>query len=165
MAPVKVLDTAALIVWSVEMISGGIVLEAQRSELSRVAPERLMVIEATELVWSSPNEDSVEKAREWAIETGDIAGLSEVDLGLLALAIELEGTMYTDDYRLQNLCTVAGITWSPVATDGINSVWTWEIRCSGCGFKSEVPSQTTPAGHNTGECDICGSPLQIKKRV
>ncbi len=48
MAPVKVLDTAALIVWSVEMISGGIVLEAQRSELSRVAPERLMVIEATE---------------------------------------------------------------------------------------------------------------------
>ena len=103
MAPGDVLDTAALIAWPVERIVGRMVLRAQREELYRVAPDRLVLLDAVEVDWASPGDASVEAARELAMLTGDIAGLSSIDLELLALAMEREGTLFTDDYRLQNL--------------------------------------------------------------
>ena len=96
--------------------------------------------------------------------TGDIAGLSSIDLELLALAMEREGTLFTDDYRLQNLCSRAEIPWASVMTEGINSIWSWEVRCTGCGIKHEIPSQTSASKGDIGDCDICGSPLKSKRR-
>ena len=164
MAPGDVLDTAALIAWPVERIVGRMVLRAQREELYRVAPDRLVLLDAVEVDWASPGDASVEAARELAMLTGDIAGLSSIDLELLALAMEREGTLFTDDYRLQNLCSRAVIPWASVMTEGINSIWSWEVRCTGCGIKHEIPSQTSASKGDIGDCDICGSPLKSKRR-
>ena len=164
MAPGDVLDTAALIAWPVERIVGRMVLRAQREELYRVAPDRLVLLDAVEVDWASPGDASVEAARELAMLTGDIAGLSSIDLELLALAMERKGTLFTDDYRLQNLCSRAEIPWASVMTEGINSIWSWEVRCTGCGIKHEIPSQTSASKGDIGDCDICGSPLKSKRR-
>ena len=125
MAPGEVLDTAALIAWPVERIDGGMVLEAQREELHRVAPNRLVLLDAVEVNWASPGDASIEAARKLAMLTGDIAGLSSIDLELLALAMERGATLFTDDYRLQNLCSRAEIPWASVMTEGIISIWSF----------------------------------------
>ena len=164
MAPGDVLDTAALIAWPVERIVGRMVLRAQREELYRVAPDRLVLLDAVEVDWASPGDASVEAARELAMLTGDIAGLSSIDLELLALAMEREGTLFTDDYRLQNLCSRAEIPWASVMTEGINSIWSWVVRCTGCGIEHETPAQTSASKGDIGDCDICGSPLKSKRR-
>ncbi|HJM77154.1 MAG: hypothetical protein QGF28_05210 [Candidatus Thalassarchaeaceae archaeon] len=164
MAPIAVLDTAALIAWPLEAMRGGIVLESQKVELGRVAPERLLVLEAADLKWHSPNDDSMGKAEEMAIGTGDMAGLSSIDLNLLALAMEHEATLFTDDYRLQNICEKGGIPWATVSTRGISSIWSWEIRCPGCGAEQEIPSQTPVKKGDFGVCNACGSPLRVKRK-
>tara|TARA_B100000959_G_scaffold282413_1_gene348733 strand:+ start:1466 stop:1963 length:498 start_codon:yes stop_codon:yes gene_type:complete len=165
MGPVRILDTAALISWPLEMIRRGMALESQRTEVSRVAADRLVMLEAAELQWSNPSEDSWQRAKEIAIETGDIAGLSEVDLGLIALAIEFRGEICSDDYRIQNVCEVARLEWSPVSTDGITEPWSWEVRCTACELVHEVPRETMPASERIGECRECGSQLSIKRRM
>ncbi|MDP6703560.1 MAG: hypothetical protein QF760_03430 [Candidatus Thalassarchaeaceae archaeon] len=165
MASVEVLDTAALIAWPLERIEGGMVLESQREELSRVAPDRLALLDAVEVNWASPGDAAIEAAGKLAMQTGDIAGLSSTDLNLLALAMEHEAILFTDDYRLQNLCGKGGIPWASVSTRGISAIWSWEVRCSGCGVEQEIPSQTPLTKGDIGTCYVCGSPLRIKRKM
>ena len=163
MESVDVLDTSALISWPVERMSGAVVLEGQKEEVERKFPERMISLEVSDLNWETPTDESVEIARKLASKTGDISGLSSIDLGLLALAIEKNGRLHTDDYRLQNLCKNAGVEWLPVETGGISSVWKWEVRCSGCQSKAEQPNFVTLKKEELGECQDCGAPLRVKK--
>lgn len=50
-----------------------------------------------------PKESYLKKVREKAREVGSLRKLSETDLGVLALALEKSGEIYTDDYTLQNV--------------------------------------------------------------
>ena len=118
-----ILDTSALINWPIDALNGGFVVSGQRSEVERIAPERMLSIETAGVNWSSPSSESVQESTAIARKTGDLDGLSETDLHLLALAIELGGHMHTDDYRLQNLCNSVGVSWSPVVSEGIKENW------------------------------------------
>ena len=159
----EVLDTAALLAWPVERMRGGLVVPGQRAELLRISPDRELALEAAELVWATPSEDALSKARELATKTGDMAGLSSVDFDLLALAVERGSVLVTDDYRLQNLCELAGIAWSSVTTEGIRSMWSWQLRCSGCRSIVDTPDSPSP-DKNLGNCRECGSELVLRRR-
>nr|AIF08897.1 putative nucleic acid binding protein [uncultured marine group II/III euryarchaeote KM3_33_F08] len=158
----RVLDTAALLHLPLPELDG-FVADSQRDEIERLSPERAFALIATKLVWQPPTPDSLIRAREVAVETGDIAGLSPVDLDLLALAIELDAILVTDDYRLQNCCTAAGLKCEPVLTDGIQAKWTWYLKCVGCGAEHEGHSASQAKG-DYGDCDLCGSPLKMRKK-
>ncbi len=164
MERVEVLDTSALVSWPVAALEGGFVVEGQRAEVDRVAPERNLSIEAANLHWDLPSEISLRQATDLARGTGDIVGLSETDLSLLALAIEKNGRMHTDDYRLQNLCSAAGLDWLAVESDGISHVWNWEVRCPGCGNAPEAQKGTRPSGDSLGQCKDCGLALIISRK-
>jgi len=163
MASGEVLDTAALLAWPVERMRGALVVPEQRAELVRIAPDRELALEAAQLVWATPSEDALSRARVLAATTGDMAGLSNVDFGLLALAVERGATLITDDYRLQNLCQLGGISWSSVTTEGIRSMWSWDLRCSGCGLVFDSPESPSP-DRNLGNCRECGSEIVLKRR-
>ena len=160
----NILDTSALINWPIDALEGGFVVNSQRSEVERIAPERMLSIEAVRVNWSSPSPKSVRESTIIARNTGDLDGLSETDLHLFALAIELEGHMHTDDYRLQNLCSSVGIRWSSVESEGISEVWNWEIRCRGCGTVAVGSEKTRPASEELGRCVECGSELRSVKK-
>ena len=160
----KILDTSALINWPIDSLDGGFVVNGQRSEIERVAPERMLSIETARMNWVSPSPESVQESTVIARKTGDIDGLSETDLHLFALAIELGGHMHTDDYRLQNLCNSVGVEWSPVVSEGISEVWNWEIRCMGCGALASGTGNTRPASEEIGSCAECGSGLRVVKK-
>ena len=163
MAAGEVLDTAALIAWPLERMRGSLVVPSQRAELSRISPDREIMLDAAALEWASPGSAAVARASGLATTTGDMAGLSPVDLELLALAIERAATLATDDYRLQNLCELGGVPWLSVTMEGISSLWSWELRCTGCG--AVLPSPDTPSSHRElGNCSDCGSTLKLSRK-
>ncbi len=159
----NVLDTAALINWPIELLDGGYVVENQRLELSRVSPDRMLSLEAANLIWKSPSRESIDEATNISRDTGDLGGLSETDLSLIALVIDIRGHLHTDDYRIQNVCGSSGIKWSPVETVGISETWNWELKCIGCGGVTSGRGRTRFAREGPGVCEDCGSELRFRK--
>ena len=106
-----VLDTAALLHWPVEKIAGNLVANSQMAELENLSPERAMLVEALDLRWESPDTKDAEIA---AAKTGDLPRLSPVDLDVIAIAINSNETLYTDDYSMQNVCRFLGLDFQPV---------------------------------------------------
>ncbi|MFA6642760.1 MAG: hypothetical protein WCS40_05120, partial [Methanomethylophilus sp.] len=98
---------------------------------------------------------SVAKVEEAARKTGDIGRLSPVDITVLALALDVHGTVLTDDYSIQNTARVLGIPYRAVGQAGITRKEKWNWQCTGCGkwFKEKYD-----------ECPICGSPLRSHRK-
>ena len=61
---------------------------SQREELANLSTDREMLLDGADLQWSTPSAFSLERASKVATESGDLAGLSPVDLEILALALE-----------------------------------------------------------------------------
>jgi len=163
MAAGEVLDTAALIAWPLERMRGSLVVPSQRAELSRISPDREMLLDAAGMEWVTPGPTALARASDIATDTGDMAGLSPVDLELLALTIERVATLVTDDYRLQNLCESGGVPWLSVTMEGITSLWSWELRCTGCGAVLPSPDAPSPS-RELGDCADCGSTLRLSRK-
>ena len=101
-------------------------------------------------------------ATEWirlAEALGEGGRLSEADMDLLALAMDLEVPCLTDDYSIQNVAALLGIEALPFREAGIKDVWTWGLRCSGCRrtFEAEEARAGDP-------CPVCGAPLRTAPR-
>ena len=163
MAAGEVLDTAALIAWPLERMRGSLVVPSQRAELSRISPDREMLLDAAGMEWVTPDPTALARASDIATNTGDMAGLSHVDLELLALAIERVATLVTDDYRLQNLCERGGVPWLSVTMEGISSLWSWELRCTGCRAVLPAPDAPSPS-RELGNCADCGSAIKLSRK-
>lgn len=98
---------------------------------------------------------SVGKVREAAGKSGDLGRLSDVDITVLALAVDTGGTILTDDYSIQNVSRIMGIPFMPVGMPGIRKVEKWNYQCIGCRkwFKEKQK-----------ECPICGSGMKACRR-
>ncbi|WP_458209749.1 NOB1 family endonuclease [Haladaptatus sp. NG-SE-30] len=100
-----------------------------------------------------PRDDTVEKVRRAAGETGDRDVLSNTDIRLVAAAFELDGTLVTDDYAMQNVADRMNVSVDVIAQDGIEEQRNWKFQCAGCGREFD---------ENKDRCPICGSPLSRK---
>lgn len=99
-----------------------------------------------------PSIAALERARDAARKTGDDVVLSEVDLELLAKALELSAKLATDDYALQNAALHLGIKVEPVAQPRIRKIVKRTRKCIGCGRSFEGE-----------ECPVCGTPAVKRK--
>ena len=102
-----------------------------------------------------PSPESLDRIRMAAESTGDIAKLSETDIEVLALALEKDAILISDDYSVQNVAALLKIQFQ---TDlgGIREIIHWTFRCRGCGryFDEQHP-----------DCPVCGSEIrQVKKK-
>ena len=90
-----------------------------------------------------------------AQNTGDRNALSDADISIISLALQLGHTLVTDDFSVANLASALGINVRP-ATAGkdIKQVRKWIYYCAGC-------SRIFSAG---GECPLCGNALRRKYR-
>jgi len=98
---------------------------------------------------------SVEKVKDTARKSGDIGRLSDVDISVIALAIDLSGTVLTDDFSIQNVCALMHIEYRSVGTDGIKKIERWNYRCVGCGrwYKEKLD-----------DCPVCGSSMKAHRK-
>jgi UPF0271 protein len=86
--------------------------------------------------------------------TGDSKRLSPVDVDLLALASDLDATILTDDYSIQNTAKFLGLKYKAVGMKDIKQLVKWRYKCLGCGkvFDKEMP-----------DCPVCGSKLRTTR--
>ncbi|MCH1540681.1 MAG: hypothetical protein L7S56_04505 [Candidatus Poseidonia sp.] len=160
----RVLDTAALLHWPLERLSGGICASSQRRELESVSETRSLLLEAANLDWRDAPPSWLDRAKQVASTSGDLPRLSDVDLDVLALAVGLSAVLVTDDYKLQNTFKAHGGVVESVNTKGASQVWHWELRCLGCRATFPVPKDAQRSKKGAvGECERCGSPTEMKR--
>jgi len=97
-----------------------------------------------------PGDAARKKVSEAAKGTGDDARLSETDREILALAWELRAAIVSDDYSVQNVAGVLGLS-TVSQMDGIRKTINWTYRCRGCGryYDEKQP-----------DCPVCGSEVR-----
>ena len=103
-----------------------------------------------------PTSKNSERVKEAAERTGDIGRVSTTDMDILALALDIDAIILTDDYSVQNLAKHLDIDYRSGVEKGIKKEFEWHWRCRGCGryFDEEKV-----------DCPICGSELRsVRKR-
>ena len=152
---VKVLDASAIIHGYNPVIEEGEHYTTPEV-LEEVESKKIIVDQALsfgKLKIMSPNKECINKVEEIVKKTGD--NLSKQDIGILALALNLNAILYTDDYGIQNVAKklnieVRGISFKPTDKDFV-----WRKVCEGC-------KKLYPADYEEEVCEICGSPLKRK---
>ena len=120
----------------------------------------LTAVESGKVKVMQPKEEFLAKAKAAAASVGDAHKLSEADMQLLALALELEAAgkdpqIVTDDYSIQNVAKESGLGFVSLATFGIRRVLKWIRYCPAC-------HKVYPADYRGSTCGVCGTPLKRK---
>ncbi|MEM2913475.1 MAG: hypothetical protein QXR06_03940 [Candidatus Bathyarchaeia archaeon] len=97
-------------------------------------------IESGRLKLINPSVKCIDIAKEASREVGDIGSLSEADIEVLALAVQLkdrgyEAVVLTDDYSMQNVAEKLELNFTPLANLGIRYHLSWIYYCPACGRK------------------------------
>jgi UPF0271 protein len=132
--------------------SPSISMELEKSEMN----DRFNYLVDAGLRIMSPSAESIRKVRAGAQKTGDINRLSEPDLELLGLALELNGVILSSDYSIQNLACELNIPFLSPTEDEITNKITWQFQCKGCAQIFDKKEK---------ECPICGSQLRFKPKT
>lgn len=117
-------------------------------------------VDSGKLKVKMPEESSSLKVKESSKAVGDLLYLSEADLHVLALALELKNAGYspsivTDDYSIQNVANQIGVSFASLMTFGIRFRLYWIVYCPACHRKY-------PADYKMKKCKICGTTLKRK---
>ncbi|WP_323675339.1 NOB1 family endonuclease [Halorubellus sp. PRR65] len=124
-----------------------------REELTDESGYRFDAMEGAGMRIHIPDAGTVERVERAARETGDLAELSDTDVRLVATTFELDGTLVTDDYAMQNVAERLDVRVEVIARDGISEQRDWVFQCAGCGREFD---------ENKDRCPICGSDLTRK---
>jgi len=121
---------------------------AVREELADDAVYRYEAMEGAGMRVHVPGDESVARVRQAAAETGDDGVLSRPDRRLLAAALELEATLVTDDYAVQNVADALGLEVEAIERGEIDERRDWRFQCQGCGREFD---------DDPGRCPVCGA--------
>ena len=124
-----------------------------REELEDESAYRFNALEGSGMHLHIPDDGTVERIERAARETGDLAELSRTDIRLIATAFELDGSLVTDDYAVQNVAEKLNVVVEVIARDGIEEQRAWTFQCQGCGREFD---------DQRDRCPICGSALSRK---
>ncbi len=110
------------------------------------------LLETNRLKIREPDKESTKTAIIAAKDTGDFPQLSKQDISIIALCIEMNGEIISDDFAISNVVKNLGLKISPIMTQGIKDVGKWIHYCPGC--RTNHP--------NKKECPMCGTLLKRK---
>ncbi len=114
------------------------------------------LIESNTLQILNSDRESIQNVVAAARETGDYVKLSEADISIIALALQLGIMLVTNDYAVANVATTLKIPVKSVAGKGITHTRRWIAYCSACG---------RAFGPNAKECRFCGNRLRRKYKI
>ena len=110
------------------------------------------LMETKRLKISDPDAEFVDKIKAASKKTGDFNQLSKQDISVIALCLQMNGEIITDDFAISNVAKNLNLKVSPLMTSGINDVGNWIHYCPGCKKNFESGS----------ECSLCGTRLKRK---
>ena len=111
-----------------------------------------ILIETKRLMICDPEHQFVITANNTAKKSGDIPNLSDEDISTIALSLQLNAELVTDDFAVSNVAKNLGIKVIPVMTNGIKNIITWKYYCPGCKINFS----------KVRECPRCGNKLKRK---
>jgi UPF0271 protein len=109
------------------------------------------LIDSDKLKILEPSKECLDQVIAIAKKSGDYQRLSKADLSILALALQLNSKLISDDYAVQNTAAILKIPVATIATKGITKVRRWINFCSGC---------NKAYGPNIKQCGLCGNILK-----
>ena len=117
-------------------------------------------VERGKLKVRTPSVSFLDRIKEASKTVGDVLFLSDVDVQVLALALELKSKGYnplivTDDYSIQNVANQIGLKFAPLMTFGIRFRLYWILYCPACHRKY-------PSDCKLKFCEVCGTQLKRK---
>ncbi len=99
--------------------------------------------DAEDIAVYAPSEDAVETVETAAADRGE--DLSDADVQVVALALDRDATVASDDYGVQNVCDALGVPYTGVVRDDIDAGVSWRTVCADCGRPVDGDA-----------CDVCG---------
>ena len=111
-----------------------------------------ILIETRRLKISDPEHKFIITVNNAAKKSGDFPNLSQEDVSIIALSLQLNAELITDDFAVSNVAKNLSIKVIPVMTSGIKNVVIWKYYCPGC--KTNFSKVT--------ECPRCGNRLKRK---
>jgi UPF0271 protein len=123
-------------------------------EIKHIKKEQAVIstlIESKRLLIIEPEQKFTEIVRQEAKETGDFHNLSEEDISVIALCLQLGGELLTDDFATSNVAKHLNLMVFPVMTKGVIKT-NWVYFCSGC----------EKSFSKLSVCPICGNKLRRK---
>lgn len=119
-------------------------------------------IENRKLMIRNPKSSVLQEILEASRKVGDMRYLSEADLQVLALALELKGRglsplIITDDYSIQNVANKIDVEFTSLLTFGIKFRFKWILYCPACYRKY-------PPDYKFNICEVCGTTLKRKPK-
>jgi endoribonuclease Nob1 len=123
-------------------------------EIKHIKKEQAVIsalIESKRLQIIEPEQKFAEIVGQKAKETGDFHNLSEEDISVIALCLQLRGELLTDDFATSNVAKHLNLMVLPVMTKGVVKT-NWVYFCSGC----------EKSFSKLSVCPICGNKLRRK---
>lgn len=119
-------------------------------------------VENRKLMVRKPKDFFLQEIRVASRKVGDISYLSEADLQVLALALELKDRglrplIVTDDYSIQNVANKIDVEFTSLMTFGIKFRFKWILYCPACYRKY-------PPDYKFKICEVCGTTLKRKPK-
>jgi len=111
-----------------------------------------ILIETRRLKISDPEQRFVIMVNNAAKKSGDFPNLSQEDISIIALSLQHNAELITDDFAVSNVAKNLSIKVIPVMTSGIKNVIIWKYYCPGC--KTDFSKVT--------KCPRCGNKLKRK---
>jgi len=99
-----------------------------------------------------PDPLSVKRVQEKARQSHDLEKMSPVDVGILALALQLGAMVLSDDYCMQNVAELLSLKWAGQRAIKRTIQWTIKYRCGGCGRYWAKQYE---------QCPVCGSSVRL----
>ncbi len=154
-------DTSAILSGKYDILSAGaFVTDSALSEIRKGKISRHLGYLEGNIHVKSPTAKAVDAVKSEARRTGDIDRLSQTDIDVIALSLELGAILVTDDFSIQNVAATMGIEVHGANLNDIGKEIEWTFRCTGCGRFF---------GKRISECPVCGHPVKnfprrIRKR-
>lgn len=105
----------------------GVIKELEDEE----SKERLLYfLNSGKIKIKEPNAETVEEVSKKSQISGD--NLSLTDIKLIALAIDLNSAIISEDYGIQNVSSIMKVKSKSIRESGIKKIINWEYYCIGC---------------------------------
>ena len=128
--------------------------EVKHIKSSHGAIEALLESNTLQIVNSDTN--NIEKVIAVATRTGDIVKLSQADISIIALALQMKIVLITNDNAVENVASTLKIPVKSTVGKGTKETRKWIAFCTACG---------RAFGPSAKECRLCGNMLRRKYKV
>lgn len=160
---VYVFDASAFMVGGIEFhpeisyTTDSVVREVKANIIQKARVEGLIASKVLKVC--SPDSKFIDLIKKKSTELGEEMCLSDTDVEVLALALELsskghEVTLISDDYSVQNVASSLGLKWIGIKYTGISRVIQWEMVCELCRYETYDAEIKT--------CPRCGVKMKRK---